>query len=67
MPKKKTDKREQEAFNKMGESIRDYLALRGWNLVVISSPKITQELGELKYNYILEVGFTGRNIKCPNY
>ena len=60
MSKKKFNKLEQEAFRKMTQSIHDYMALQGWNLVVIGSPKILKEIGSLRYNYVFEVGFTGK-------
>lgn len=51
---------EEKAFDKMCKTIREYLRLRGWNLYVIGEPKILKEVGSLKYNYVFEVGFTGK-------
>ena len=56
------EEKRNKVFDKLAKSIGDYLRINNWDISVISTPQIKQEIGSLKYNYILEFKFTGRNI-----
>ena len=46
-------------LDKLFAHIGEYMKTKGWNIIVISSPVVTQEPNDLVYNYILSFKFTG--------
>ena len=45
--------------NEMLETVGRYLKSRGWNVVVIGSPRVQQQLLEAKLNFEFVLKFTG--------
>jgi len=46
----------------MTDAINKYMLKKGWNILVIGSPRVEQTQPSLKYNYNLVFNFTGKQI-----
>jgi len=52
-----------DKFNKMVKAICDYMEEKGWQILVIGSSRVQQEINALKYNFELVFRFTGKKIE----
>lgn len=57
MAKKKADD-----FDLLADRICKYMKKRGWSMIVISEPCVTQDVGERDFNFNLTFKFTGKQI-----
>jgi hypothetical protein len=57
MAKKKADD-----FDLLAGMIYKYMKKRGWNIIVLSEPSVTQDVGARDFNFNLTFRFTGKQI-----
>ena len=55
-------KKKASDFDKLANQIYKYMRKRGWNMLVISEPSVTQDVGERDFNFNLTFKFTGKQI-----
>ena len=60
--KEKQEKIKEDKFDEMAKSICAYMKEKGWSILALGNPQVHQEVGALKYNYLLTFRFTGKKL-----
>jgi reverse gyrase len=50
-------------FDRLSKELYKYMKKQGWELLVLSSPFVVQNVSDKKYNFDLVFKFTGKKIK----